>query len=920
MRGGWLAGALLLTLTVRPGGAAEAPQLLRDIVKQPGPALNLPGLPEGFVQVNDRLVFSTPGGDLGDAGVLWSTDGTSEGTKVVSTAICLPECDSIAPVATWPGAALLKTTEVSNITSSSPTVKMRLWRTDGTPAGTFPLTEATEPTRIVGAFVEGSSPGGGLFYFFDCPSPQECQLWRSDGTRPGTHAVSDLKLSLVAPMPAAGRFYFLAESAAGKGLWITDGTADGTQLLAAIPFYDVSGLFAATPSRLFFINGGGLWVSDGTPGGTRSVVFTDQTDFLEPVGEEVYFLGGDIRDTQIWRSDGTESGTGPLTEIQQTGYDVSSLLLGRSGSHWLFTFPNFQGPLWTAGENFSAPALLPCPEGCPGIVWSGPFAKASPPGRILFTGQDARHGWELWVSDGTGRGTRRLTDICPGECDGLDYSALVASRLLGKTYFQAMGMSQKPELWVTDGSLGGTRRIATAAAFSPDLGILGNLVFFGTTNSKGTTSELWVTDGTPAGKRRVATLRTLAGSYPQFAPLDNGALIFGSEDNDDLLTLWRTDGTPERTTSVPGFEASFVFNLTQVGKLTFFSGPGPKSPREKVWRTDGTAHGTFSVANLDFNSDVDLSIAWNGKYLFAVAGLEGCAYWASDGTSLGTREIVPKLDGSRCPTGIYSLGSRFLFIERVPADGGLTPQVFVSDGTAAGTRQVSHVPGPRDFIYTDLAEIGGVIFFRLNRQDGQGAEVWRTDGSSEGTYRLPLALLQPDALFAFQGSLYLTAAADAESPLGFWRVPLDGGPAVFLTAASPTFDPNAFFKNASTPAGGRLFFVARDATHGAELWVTDGSAAGTRIVRDIQPGAPSSAPDGLVAAGNRVFFAADDSVSGRELWVSDGTAEGTRRVWDLNPGLLSSSPSNLTVIGGTLYFAADDGKTGVEPWALKLEP
>jgi len=178
-------------------------------------------------------------------------------------------------------------------------------------------------------------------------------------------------------------------------------------------------------------------------GCTRSVVFTDRTDFLEPAGEVVYFLGGDIRAPQIWRSDGTESGTRPLTEIQQTDYDVSSLLLGRAGSRWVFTFPNYLGPLWTAGAEFSNPTLLTCPEGCPGLIWSGPFAKASPPGRILFTGQDAQHGWELWVSDGTGRGTHRLTDTCPGACDGLDYSSLLASRRLGKTYFQALGVSQK---------------------------------------------------------------------------------------------------------------------------------------------------------------------------------------------------------------------------------------------------------------------------------------------------------------------------------------------------------------------------------------------------------------------------------------------------------------------------------------------
>jgi ELWxxDGT repeat protein len=854
---------------------------LQDIVTQPVPADILPGLPEGFVQVNDRLVFSTPSGDLtDDPGFLWSTDGTPEGTRVISSTICPSPCQSITPVAAWPGAALLMTTQTT-LTGSA--LKMRLWRTDGTPAGTFPLTETT---RIAGAFVAGPSPGAGLFYFFDCPEFEGCQLWRSDGTRPGTHAATDLKFSFVTPMPAAGRFYFMAVSVEGTGLWVTDGTADGTRFLAATSFDFGSGAMAETPFRLFFTAGSGteLWVSDGTPDGTRLVhrsALSDLIDhdcaalqpFLEPAGEGVYFLAGDsVHRAQIWRSDGTESGTRRLTDVQDCNM-AQAVPLGRAGGRWVFTLPYYGGPLWTAGADFSHPALLTdCPEGCPTFVTAYQFANASPPGRLLFIGGDAQHGWELWATDGTGRGTRRLTDACPGACSSFDFDFLLASRRLDKTYFRMLGPSGRYELWVTDGTLGSTRRVATG--FPSDFGILKDLVFFGITNSRQTTSELWVTDGTPAGQRRVATLRTLAGSYPQFAPQENGALIFADEDRDGLRTLWRSDGTPERTVPLPGFEGSYTEDLTRAGELTFFVGAGPQSPYEKVWRTDGTPRGTFPVARLPRNSFVDLNIAWNGKYLFAVsgAGSDGCAYWLSDGTPLGTREIVPELAGSRCPTGLHALGSRFLFIERVPGDAGLTPQVFVSDGTAAGTRQISNIPGPREFIDTDLAEINGVIFFRLYQQNGQEVEVWRTDGSSEGTYRLPLGLSRPDALFAFQGSLYLTAAVDAESPLGFWRVPLDGGSPVLLTAASPTFDPAAVFKNAFTPAGGRLFFAARDETNGAELW------------------------------------------------VSDGTAEGTRMVWDLNLGLLSSSPTNLTVIGGYLYFGADDGESGVEPWALRLEP
>ncbi len=601
MRREWIVGAFLLVLTGWSSVAAEVPQLLQDIVTRPVPPIGIPGLPQGFVQVNDRLVFSTPSGDFDYSapGILWSTDGTPEGTHAVSTAICPAFCESVTPVATWPGVALLRTTQKPDPTGNAP--KMRLWRTDGTPAGTFPLTEAAETNQIVGAFVAGPSPGAGLFYFFDCPGPttQECQLWRSDGTLPGTHAVTDLKFSVVTPMPAAGRFFFLARSAEETGLWVTDGTADGTRFLAATSLFFGQGVIAATPSRLFFAtNDEGLWVSDGTPAGTR-LVYEDSINFLEPAGEGVYFLTGYIGQAQIWQSDGTETGTRRLTDLPE-GDEISSLLLGQAGNRWVFSYPYYEGPLWAAGEGFSHPTPLTCPEGCPQVELAQPFSQASPPGRILFAGHDAQHGWELWASDGTGRGTRRLTDACPGPCDGLDIQDLLASRRLGQTYFRALSPSSAPELWVTDGTPGGTRRIATG--LPSDFGVLKDLVFFGITNPRGTTSELWVTDGTPAGQRRVATLRTLAGSYPLFAPLANGALIFAAEDKDGFQTLWRSDGTPERTLPLPGFEASELFELVRAGELTFFTSPSPQSPRERIWRTDGTARGTFSVARLPHNS------------------------------------------------------------------------------------------------------------------------------------------------------------------------------------------------------------------------------------------------------------------------------------------------------------------------------
>jgi ELWxxDGT repeat protein len=114
--------------------------------------------------------------------------------------------------------------------------------------------------------------------------------------------------------------------------------------------------------------------------------------------------------------------------------------------------------------------------------------------------------------------------------------------------------------------------------------------------------------------------------------------------------------------------------------------------------------------------------------------------------------------------------------------------------------------------------------------------------------------------------------------------------------------------------GNTLFFAANDGVNGLELWKSDGTAAGTVLVKDINPGSSGSYPRNLTVMGNTLFFTADDGVNGNELWKSDGTAAGTVLVKDINPGSSGSYPRNLTVMGNTLFFAADDGVNGNELW------
>jgi uncharacterized repeat protein (TIGR01451 family) len=109
-----------------------------------------------------------------------------------------------------------------------------------------------------------------------------------------------------------------------------------------------------------------------------------------------------------------------------------------------------------------------------------------------------------------------------------------------------------------------------------------------------------------------------------------------------------------------------------------------------------------------------------------------------------------------------------------------------------------------------------------------------------------------------------------------------------------------------------LFFRADDGVYGWELWMTDGTEAGTVLVKDINPRSGFSYLYGLINVDGTLFFSADDGVHGVELWASDGTEAGTMLVKDISPGSADSFPGHLTDVNGTLFFWANDGVHGRE--------
>src|SRR5262249_29951388 len=85
------------------------------------------------------------------------------------------------------------------------------------------------------------------------------------------------------------------------------------------------------------------------------------------------------------------------------------------------------------------------------------------------------------------------------------------------------------------------------------------------------------------------------------------------------------------------------------------------------------------------------------------------------------------------------------------------------------------------------------------------------------------------------------------------------------------------------PFGTRLAFLAYDAA-GIGLWVTDGTASGTSRLQVVAPASLNVVLPRPQVLGNRLYYAANDATSGTELWSTDGTAAGTQLVKDIAPG------------------------------------
>ena len=388
------------------------------------------------------------------------------------------------------------------------------------------------------------------------------------------------------------------------------------------------------------------------------------------------------------------------------------------------------------------------------------------------------------------------------------------------------------------------------------------------------------------------------GSDPaQFVTL-NGVAYFRASDGEHGFELWRSDGTEAGTEQVidlnPGPLNGFPDGIASLnGSLYFNAFDTADFTGSKVWTSDGSAAGTILLADTfpglqgggTFGPPLPGNFAALDSTSVLFTALDpqgGLEPWRTDGTTAGTSRIIDLHPGEEWSIPIYFTALRhatyFAADDSVVInpDGSATynRELFRTDGTADGTYRVKDIyPGPEPSTPTDFIRYNHFVFLRAD--DGiHGPELWRTDGTDAGT--LQVADLRP-------------------GPLG--SAPQDPMLARFRPAE------RSGILDEQREARTVLLFQADDGTHGVELFLSDGTEAGTHLLKDINP-TGDSFPFGMIEYKGRVYFTANDGVHGEELWVTDGTEEGTELFVDLNPGPVRSSPLYFAVAGGRLFLVA----------------
>lgn len=466
-------------------------------------------------------------------------------------------------------------------------------------------------------------------------------------------------------------------------------------------------------------------------------------------------------------------------------------------------------------------------------------------GKAYFAADDGIHGTELWSSDGTTAGTVLVKDVFPG-ITGSKINFIHAFK--NKVYFFAQSNQYYFQFWQSDGTAGGTTLLIDSLslrgyinAFLTSYIDFDDVLLFSV--SRGfDNEELWKTDGTREGTQRLINVNTPAyGNQHGINEFTRyNSQVFFTTANQQL---WVTDGTAANTKR---FRFKNDNNSQFIRNLSVFNGKFHFTFNGALFQSSGDSASTIPIFNVGIN---DYAVLKGDIYYIDIILpiTKGFNLYKYNPAAPYQSELVAKITADHLFNGrfLQTIGDSLLYF--TGGDSGGHVKLWVTNGTGTGTFALHDKTYP----YKNFIPFGGKFYFPGN--DNNGEELWVTNGTLAGTKQVK-----------------------------------DINPGIFSS-----------FPANITPFNTKLLFTANNGAAGFELWQSDGTAAGTSLVKDINITSTSSANPSLYPGfydtlNNRLIFSANDGVHGNELWATDGSPAGTHLVKDLFTGSKDGLNNNTT--------------------------
>jgi ELWxxDGT repeat protein len=881
----------------------------------------------------------------------WATDGTPEGTRALGPRT-LRSGDTHAAAAG--GLLLFDTVEPGGVDG-------RLFASDGTPEGTREI-----PRDVEGRSIDevGEMASLGDVALMIARSGAMVGLYRSDGSEAGTRRLAVLDGAespedvQIIEEPDGERVWLVVQRAAPSiTVWRSDGTADGTAELDQAPGTVRFAVVAHGDALYLTLEPAGdsssqldLWAV--APGSTKLVSLQqpDGPDFQvlqmltgTPFGSldtnRFYFIAiGDETGIEPWTSDGTPEGTRLAADLcpgscssrvhhvrRVAGRDILRADLVRQPG--AARQPEFR--LFALGDG-GAELLVDLPMPADGFL----LEMARTDELVLWVTDDGSGSFRrLWVTDGTGPGTRLLGPVVP--YDDHARVEMLGEAVGGAVVRTRVGITES--LWLTDGREAGTSLVwSENQSISDWAGSRDAFAFVVVEDSF--RDRLWVSDGSPGGTRAGELLPTAnteelteAGGrlYWRLHPIDlatgellppltedrsnqpgariverDGTLYFfpgglGSR------TLYASDGTPEGTRVLAEGFFPEGRSLTLAGdRVVFFT----DFPRDTVTGVD-VSTGEVTALELSGSAGGLQSVyPWVATVDGRVFFIQGAVVRVVDREMTRVDALTPPNPGREWPDQLVAAGDRVFFTAWSPAEGR---ELWCTDGSLEGTRRVLDIaPGPASSDPGRITPLGdGRVVFDAFTLDA-GREMWVSDGTAAGTHRLAdqgpgtlgsRRVFDPSAPVVI-GSRLVYDAWTPDTQEAVWSFAL-------ADDATPSPPAGPWLTSARVP-GFRFKVRITDQQGGAVTGVREpGCIEETLCVSGALPGRSEiflrvvgPKPNGFLWPTLAKF-----TTSQVEVWVERTGGDGGERRYYLLPGATAGGPDVLPALFDRQGFPASTG-------------